>query len=565
MVEVDAGVMAQAVAEWEGAGHGQKGAVLAHWLPVLGIDRSRFYREMKAWGRSPERKARNDKGVRKIPHIEEVTKAVVQVKNRPPKGVRRGRMKDALKYALESGMVPEEARDTAWRVPLGTLYRVAREKEWTERPRRTHRWQAEYPNQMHQFDCSFSEHFIPVRQDGEEWILKLRPARQKNKEKLESLRVMGCGLVDDFSGYRLTRYYVAKGESAAVGITFLQWAWSHVEEHLPFRGLPDILYMDNGPLSKQHAFRRFCEEAAGVAIQTHEPERSQATGKVENNWRSQWRPFETPFFFNPDWKSFEISLTALNQELAAFWRGWNKRPHRVLPVDRTAAWLQIMERGGPVDIEPEAWKTVFHRKKTRLDDSGLLDYKGATYEVREIHACEVMVYEGVISGRLVVEDLRDGQKYNCREWEIPALGTFRGPARTVLEKLKESDPGLSAGAPTWREEAGGTVVPLRSREVRTSGFEMPEGSSQWSVASGQGKDSLEELAAGVGVIEREEAAEVEIYATPLERYTAVQIRRARGETVRAEDTEFCAWFEEEYRATVDLVREDIEKRMQLVG
>ena len=58
MAEIDQGIFAKAIEEWQGAAHRQKGQVLREWLPVLGISRDAFYREVKEWGRMPERKRR---------------------------------------------------------------------------------------------------------------------------------------------------------------------------------------------------------------------------------------------------------------------------------------------------------------------------------------------------------------------------------------------------------------------------------------------------------------------------------------------------------------------------
>ncbi len=590
MAEVDAGLMAQAVAEYEQAGHGSKQQVLMVWLPILGIGRQTFYRELRAWGRSRERRKRRDLGRRTKAEINGWVGEIMRIKHSPPKAVRRGATVDAIRYAVANGLVPEEVMA----VPVGTINRVAREMGWTEAPRREARFEAEYPNQVHQIDASGSEHWYPVRKDGGDWILKLRPGKLKNKEKIERMRVWAYGLTDDFSGYRLSRYVVAPGESAAGGIGFLQWAWSKDQEHAPFRGLPEILYMDNGPLARKTAMRDFCERV-GVSIETHEPYRSQATGKVEVNWRSMWKRFETPWFFNPKWEKLEISLGELNQELAAFWKEWNGKQHRRLEMSREAAWLTILQRGGVVDIDPAAWGTIFQRAKRLVDAAGCFDYQGKTYQVREIQACEVWVYENLISpspqssptrgegvkgmgtmncaptGKkgvkgLVVEDRRDGARYGVVEFKPRVWGDYLGVKKTELEKLKEVPrEGAMNCAPTWRRENDGKVMHLvRGAEVRDGGHPHP---SPLPSRERELPESVEELAAGAGILHRQDAGAtgIELYATPLERYVAVKVKEAKGERLEGEDRDYLRWFEGEYKAQWEMLKEDIDRRVRLAG
>jgi len=570
MAEVDAGLMAQAIKEYERAGHGAKQQVLASWLPILGIGRQTFYRELRAWGRSRKRQGRADRGRRRREEIEAWVGEIMRIKHSPPKAVRRGATVDAIRYAVANGLVPEEVMA----VPVGTINRVAREMGWTEAPRREARFEAEYANQVHQIDASGSEHWYPVRKEGSDWILKLRPGKLKNKEKIERMRVWAYGLTDDFSGYRLSRYVVAPGESAAGGIGFLQWAWAKDQEHAPFRGLPEILYMDNGPLARKTAMREFCERV-GVSIETHEPYRSQATGKVEINWRALWKRFETPWFFNPEWEKLEISLAELNQELAAFWKEWNGKQHRRLKMSREAAWLTILQRGGVIDIDPAAWGTIFQRAKRLVDAAGCFDYQGKTYQVREIQACEVWVYENLIAPSpqlspmrgegvkgLVVEDRRDGKRYGVVEFKPRVWGDYLRVKKTELEKLKEAPRGKEReyGAPTWRREEDGKVVHLvRGAEVRDGAFP--------STAEERGKSSVEELAAEVEMVDRLKTCpiEQELYATPLERYVAVKVKEAKGERLAVEDRDYLRWFEGEYKAQMEMVREDIERRVRLAG
>ena len=58
-------------------------------------------------------------------------------------------------------------------------------------------------------------------------------------------------------------------------------------------------------------------------------------------------------------------------------------------------------------------------------------------------------------------------------------------------------------------------------------------------------------------------SEPKLYQTPLERYTALRIRAARGERLNIEDAAFIRDFEVDFAEQYDLVREDIERRVRL--
>ncbi len=562
MPKVDPIQLARAIEAWLSARHGEKNAVKAHWLPLLGISEATFHREVHRSGRQEDRKTRTDRGRRLHPEREDWVRRIIRIKNRPPQGVRGLCTEDALRWALrfgpEHGGVPEEAASMS----LGYINSLARQLGLTPAAQRENRFEAERPNQVHQFDASGSEHLYPVRRLGDEWVLKLRRVKMKNKEQPRGLKVWGYGLTDDFSGYRLSRYTVGAGEGAEAGVRFLQWAWAVEPGHAPFRGLPDILYMDNGPLAKAQFFRDFCGQVM-VSIETHRPYRAKATGKVENNWKSMWSRFENQFFVDPGWERREISLTELNQELENFWRGWNKRKHRRLSLSREEAWLGIMRLGGPVDIAPEAWGALFHRDERTLDNSGCFDYRGAVYQVQELHAVRVLVYQGVLEDCILVEDPRDHRRYRAEPFEPKPWGKFIGQPKSPLDRLMEEDPReILAERPALFPPGESKVIPLvRAGEVRESTFEMP---ARPAPVSGP---SLEDLAAGVRVVERgngDGAAEEEIYATPADRYFALRVKQLRGEDLMVEELEFMEAFRAESRE-YRMLKDALERRARLAA
>jgi len=564
-MDIDLRVLGEVVGEWERAPWGKRGLVLAKRLPLLGISQGTFHRKrMKEFG---DAKRRAGPTGRKKPEYEAAVQQIMKLKYSPLKGVRSLTTEDAMIMAAEQGC--PEALD----IPEGTVNRIARELGYHPRvQRRESRFEAARPNEWHQLDASRSEYFQCHHRIGEEWALKLSPAPFKNRDVRDSReRLWIYGLADDFSGLRVARYYIAKGENALDAMDFLQWAWSKHEDHAPFRGLPDHLYLDKGPLDKTKAFQDFCREVAGVEIHSHEAGRPQATGKVETGWKDLWRRFEARFFRQAGWQSRQFSLAELNQELAWYLRDHhNQRDHRRLKkMSKAEAWLTIQ---GVVDIEPEVWRHVFHREKRTLDAAGCFDFRGQPYQVAKEMPypgglrCEI--YLGLRDGAVLVADPRDGRKFEAALFAPAPAGEFRSGERTPLERLlaepdrapETGDGESQAGKPvpplTFRPDAEGKVVHL----VRVEKTVISDQSSVISdTENGKRKTenlSLAELARGIEVVQPPAASSQppgeRLFATPLERYEHLVGRQARGEVVGEADREFLAWFKSEYREFLNL-------------
>jgi hypothetical protein len=567
MKRLDAELLGRILAEWASAPHGGRKAVLEQHLPALGLSQAAFYKEARRWGYLRPRRGRADRGKRQDPRREAWVQAIIQVKHRPPAGVRGIVTEDAVRLAVRDGLVPPEAA----RVPAGTYNWLARELGLVEVPRRENRFQAAYPNQVHQFDASGSEHFIPVRREGEDWVLKLRRRRQKNRDQAEKLKVWAYGLCDDFSGYRLARYTVAAGESALDGIAFLRWAWAAHPEHAPFQGWPEVVYLDNGPVAKLGAFRRFCGQL-GVEILTHEPYRSQATGKVENNWRTAWNRFENLFFADPGWESRTLLLSELNSEFYAFWREWNTRRHRRLQMGRDEAWLLINHRGGPVSVAPEAWSALSVQRERLLDGAGCFDLEGYTYQVKEIRAGKATVLKGLTDGAVWVVEEGSGRRFRARPFEAKLWGEFAGTPKSALEELLAGDAReIPAARPVVCGPGDGKVVhlvrPGETRQMAAGGDARP---------TEEGGALLEELAGahreGAQVDNRRHQVQGDnrgcregLYATPLERYAVVKVKEILARPLTEEEAAFLRQVEADYGEQVELLRDGIETRARLAA
>jgi hypothetical protein len=262
----------------------------------------------------------------------------------------------------------------------------------------------------------------------------------------------------------------------------------------------------------------------------------------------------------------------MNQELCWYLKEHhNRRDHRRLPLSKEEAWLTVK---GVVDIELPAWEHIFHRAFRTLDAGGCFDFRGEGFKVKGIPypgGVRVQVYLGVQDGAVLVADPRDGQKYPAAPFAIPPAGEYHIGARTPLEVLQreraeeKKGTGWKPALPvTFAPGAGGNVVYLvRQAEVRESSFEMP--------AAQAGKpappESLEDLAAGVRMIERiaggDTCATEEPLAPTLDQYTALQIKKAKGEPLSEREAAFLPWFEEACAGLLKDFGADVEMRVRL--
>lgn len=118
-----------------------------------------------------------------------------------------------------------------------------------------YRYEANYSNQLHHLGIMQSESFFPARKINDEWVLKLRKPKKRNITNNDQEKVFIHGLTDDYSGFRLCRYFVSINESTEEIIDFLKWAWANDADHEPFRGVPEILKVSNRVAKNTHFSR----------------------------------------------------------------------------------------------------------------------------------------------------------------------------------------------------------------------------------------------------------------------------------------------------------------------
>ena len=153
------------------------------------------------------------------------------------------------------------------------------------------RFQAEFSNACWQFDMS--------------------PSDLKHVEKplwIEDGRtptLMLFSIVDDRSGAAYTEYRCVYGEDAESALRFLfnAMAAKSLDGLVP-HGIPEMIYLDNGPVAKSNVFKRVME-GLGVSVKTHEPDgkdgrrkTARSKGKVERPFRTVKEAHETLYHFH---------------------------------------------------------------------------------------------------------------------------------------------------------------------------------------------------------------------------------------------------------------------------
>ncbi len=257
------------------------------------------------------------------------------------------------------------------------------------------RFEAEYSNQCWHFDLSSSD-------------LK----RLKNATELESGRgkplLMLYSVVDDRSGVSYQEYHEVYGEDVGAALKFLFNAMSAKEhQDFPFSGIPDMIYMDNGPISRSRVFQKVMNYL-GIKIQTHLPKgkdgrrvTARAKGKVERPFRTVKEMHETLYHLHePE------TITEANTWLMQFLLHYNKQSHRRETHSRIEDWLSNLPRDGIRQMCD--WKRfcTFAREpeKRKVGIDARITVEGVAYEVEPDLAGEtVILWWGLFDHELYVE------------------------------------------------------------------------------------------------------------------------------------------------------------------
>jgi hypothetical protein len=268
-------------------GGNQRKAVIAKYTaPPWGWSASRVYKVAQTYGWRSGRKTRADKGLIRIPGIDEekleFAVRVVIASTRPKTGKRLTCTEDLIEQLVLNGY--EEFRNMCPQ----TLNRLLRERGLSH-----HLLIADgpaiemaslHPNHIHfvdasvcvQWDLRGSKKMVP--RDMQKAFYKNKPGYWREVRKV----LIRWLLVDHCSGMFYVDYTYAAGENTADLLNFLIDAWSvkPYSDRYPFHGVPKMLGLDPGAANTSHEVKALTEKL-GVELYVHAPGNSRASGAVE--------------------------------------------------------------------------------------------------------------------------------------------------------------------------------------------------------------------------------------------------------------------------------------------
>jgi hypothetical protein len=189
-------------------------------------------------------------------------------------------------------------------------------------------FEAIHSNDCWQFDFSPSD-------------FKHFPEDQAKRKSGESSPIlMLASVVDDRSGVMYQEYHSVYGEDTMTALKFLFNSMAPKKyAGFPFQGIPRMIYMDNGPVSKSTVFKRVMAHL-GIEVRMHQPEggdgrrkTARAKGKVERPFRTVKESLETLYHLHPP-----RNLSEANEWLRHYLQRYNQEDHRREKHSRLEDW-----------------------------------------------------------------------------------------------------------------------------------------------------------------------------------------------------------------------------------
>ena len=257
------------------------------------------------------------------------------------------------------------------------------------------RFQAEFSNQCWQFDVSPSD-------------LKHVKKPIWHDEQRGNPTLMLFSVVDDRSGVAYQEYRCVYGEEAGAALRFMFNAMSEKDDdRFPFQGIPEFLYMDNGPIARSKVFQQVMRYL-GVTVQTHLPQgkdgrrkTARAKGKVERPFRTVKEMQETLYHFHEPENEKEAQAWLMN-----FLVRYDNMRHRKEPHSRFEDWATNLPPSGIRKMC--AWQRfcAFAREPERRTVGGdaRISADGILYDVSpELAGENVVLWWGLFDTELYVE------------------------------------------------------------------------------------------------------------------------------------------------------------------
>jgi hypothetical protein len=316
------------------------------------------------------------------------------------------------------------------------------------------RFQAQYSNDCWHFDLSSSD-------------LKHVKAPAWVEEGRGRPQLMLYSVVDDRSGVAYQEYHGVYGEDVEAALRFLFRAMSpKATEGFAFHGIPQMIYMDNGPIARSSVFHQVMKYL-GVDVRTHLPQgkdgrriTARSKGKVERPFRTVKEMHETLYHFREPETADEA-----NAWLMQFLRRYNTMQHRSEAHSRFEDWLQNLPSSGVRAMCSWERFCAFAREPERrqVGVDARLSVEGTQYEMDpELAGETVMLWWGLFDSELYVEhrEKRYGPYHPVRG-PIP-LHRYRRFKQTQTQQRADRIEALAAALALPREalEDASLALPL---------------------------------------------------------------------------------------------------------
>lgn len=391
------------------ARHPERGVLMNSTAQLYAVSRATLYRLVRG-ERRPKDAHRADRGRPRSMSASEIERwceivAAMKVRTTNKNGRHLSTVR-TLKLLVEHGVdTPDGFQKLApGRLTASTINRHLRRLGYdharmTRQPPAV-RFQAERANALWHFDMSPSD------------LKHLKAPPWIDADRRGEPLLMLFSIVDDRSGVTYQEYRCVYGEEVEAALRFLFNAMASKAPDEqgrsdPFQGIPDALYLDNGPVAKSMVFKRVME-SLGVEVMTHMPAGSdgrrttaRSKGKVERPFRTVKEAHETLYHFHEPETEAEA-----NRWLVRFIASYNHGDHRSEPHSRIDDWLGNLPADGVRQMC--AWERfcAFAREPERrlVDIDCRMTVAGVTYEVdAELAGETVVVWWGLFDQELWVE------------------------------------------------------------------------------------------------------------------------------------------------------------------
>jgi hypothetical protein len=220
--------------------------------------------------------------------------------------------------------------------------------------------------------------------------------------------LMLFSVVDDRSGVAYQEYRCVYGEDVEAALRFLFNAMAPKQiDGFPFQGIPQMIYLDSGPIAKSHVFQQVMGYL-DIDVRAHLPQgkdgrraTARLKGKVERPFRTVKEMHETLYHFHEPKDEEEA-----NAWLRNFLVRYNGLQHRSEPHSRMEDWIENLPSSGVRAVCSWERFCTFAREPERrkVGSDARVSVEGINYEVDPDLAGEtVILWWGIFDNELYVE------------------------------------------------------------------------------------------------------------------------------------------------------------------